>query len=79
MTVIDTMTWAWVREGDIQAGPLGAENRQEGRAPATHIHEGAPVWIGTGLRITGNSKFTPPFLVTRPPVPCGFILLGKKY
>lgn len=40
----------WVREGDIQAGPMGAENSQEGRAPATHIPEGPSVWTVTGLR-----------------------------
>lgn len=29
-TVTDTMNLAWVGEGDVQAGPMGMEDSQEG-------------------------------------------------
>lgn len=40
-----TMTAAWVREGDIQAGPMVAEDGQ-----GTHIHQVPEAGAVTGLK-----------------------------
>lgn len=36
MTLTDTMTLTWVMESDIQTGPMGLEDSQEGMGPRQH-------------------------------------------